>query len=103
MSISDDEVPEEIGLSMGKRQAEKLRSQEQAQQKQHSHTKRKKRRTNDSKIDAAGPANEATLAEGEADVDLVSDELIQALTAADRYGCLSCHAQHLQAIKSIFS
>lgn len=103
MSSSDNEAPEEIALSLGKSQAETLRSQEQAQQKQHSHSKRKKRRTDDNTIGATASIQQTNSPrEGKADMDSVPDEVIEALTAADRYGYFSCRPQHLLDVVSVF-
>lgn len=83
MSTSEDEAPEEIALSTGKSQAATLRSQEQAQQKQQSAAKRKRKR-NDSGVQQ----NETSVASGvngdEVQLDYVPDEVIEAVTAAEK-------------------
>ena len=100
MSSSDDEAPEEIALSVGKSRAETLRQQEHVQQKQHSALRRKRRRTDDEGSPTPAAQSESTF-ESEADLDAVPDDIIEALTAADRSKALQSlfwqHVQHLQA------
>lgn len=88
MSTSDDEAPEEIALSTGKRQAATLRSQEQAQQKQQSAAKRKRKRSDNGHAHESVQQTETSLASGvngdEAQLDYVPDEVIEAVTAADK-------------------
>ena len=85
MSASDDEAPEEIALSTGRSQAATLRSQEQAQRKQQSASKRK-RKTNDNGSNASESVHQTqTPLEDQAQLDYVPDEVIEALTAADKY------------------
>lgn len=87
MSVSDDEAPEEIGLSTGKSQAARIRSQEQAQRKQQSLSNKKRRRNSDNNSLASGLIQQTGKpAEEESQQDCVPDEVIEALTAADKYG-----------------
>lgn len=88
MSTSDDEAPEEIALSIGKSQAATLRSQEQAQQKQQSAAKRKRKRSDTGYPHKSVQQTETSDASGvhsdEAQLDCVPDEVIEAVTAADK-------------------
>lgn len=87
MSVSDDEAPEEIGLSTGKSQAARIRSQEQAQRKQQSLSNKKRRRNSDNNSLASGLIQQTGKpAEEESQQDCVPDEVIEALTAADKAG-----------------
>lgn len=90
MSSSDDDAPEEIALSAGKSQAATLRSQEHAQQKQRSTSQRKRRRASEVESNAANPSSQigASAQSGSPetgpDLGAVPDEVIEALTAADK-------------------
>ena len=87
MSTSDDEAPEEIALSIGKSQAATLRTQEQAQQKQQS-AQRKRKRSDTGYPHESVQQTETSDASGvhsdEAQLDCVPDEVIEAVTAADK-------------------
>ena len=86
MYTSDDEAPEEIALSTGRNQAATLRSQEQAQRKQQSLLKRKRKRNDVPElIQQAETPFVRDVTEDEPQLDCVPDEVIEALTAADRY------------------
>ena len=86
MSTSDDEAPEEIALSTGRDQAATLRSQEKAQRKQQS-TIHRKRKRNDApeSIQQAESPDARDVTEDEPQLDYLPDDVIEALTAADRY------------------
>ncbi len=82
-SGSDDEAPEEVALSVGKRQATVRRKQERASQAehlQHLNSRHKRRRGSEGEtISEAAP----TTSEHKADVDqdALPDEVIEALTS----------------------
>ena len=89
MTWSDDEAPEEIALSTGRSQAATLRSQEQAQRKQQSAAKRKRKRNDNGNVSDLIQRSETPAASGvskdEAQLDYIPDEVIEALTAVDKY------------------
>lgn len=91
MSSSDDEAPEEIALSTGRSQAATLRSQEEAQRKQQSAPKRKRKRNDNGNVSDSLQQSEAPVATGMSEDEDVPDEVIEALTAADKYEHCSQH------------
>lgn len=85
MSQSDNDLPEEIALSTGRSQAAALRVREQAQRKQQSVSKSKRKRNSDGL--APGPLQQTGVpVEEQQQQDCVPDDVIAALTAADKYG-----------------
>lgn len=87
MSLSDDEAPEEIALSTGRSQAAALRSQEQAQRTQQSVSKSKrKRKSDDGRLTPGSIQRTGVSVEEQQQQDCVPDDVIAALTAANKYG-----------------
>ncbi|KAL3131006.1 hypothetical protein ABBQ38_000329 [Trebouxia sp. C0009 RCD-2024] len=85
MSQSDNDLPEEIALSTGRSQAAALRVREQAQRKQQSVSKSKRKRNSDGL--APGPLQQTGVpVEEQQQQDCVPDDVIAALTAADKAG-----------------
>ncbi|KAL3139005.1 hypothetical protein ABBQ32_005809 [Trebouxia sp. C0010 RCD-2024] len=87
MSLSDDEAPEEIALSTGRSQAAALRSQEQAQRTQQSVSKSKrKRKSDDGRLTPGSIQRTGVSVEEQQQQDCVPDDVIAALTAANKAG-----------------